>query len=131
MFETYKDKKKLELLGKHRLNYEGIRNEICVYVYEQKAIKIGEFNEAKEKQVKERIEKRNTKRREVAKQYKLLKKKRIKNRKKIRKQRKNCEVEWDIWTKSSKTLKNIRKNPKKCQKQYLRYKYLFVGVILV
>ena len=43
MFETYKDKKKLE---KHRLNYEGIRNEICVYVYEQKAIKIGDFNEA-------------------------------------------------------------------------------------
>ena len=46
MFKTYKDKKKLELLGKHRLNYEGIRNEICVYVYEQKAIKIGDFNEA-------------------------------------------------------------------------------------
>ena len=36
------------------------------HVYEQKPIKIDEFNEAEEKEVKQRIEKQKIKRREIA-----------------------------------------------------------------
>ena len=92
IFKTYKNKKKLEGLGKNLHNYEDIRNETCVY--KQKPIKIGKFNKAEEKEVKERVEKRKIKKRKVAEQNKLLKKR--KNRKKIRKQRKNCGVESKI-----------------------------------
>ena len=45
------------------------RNEISVYV--QKPIKIDEFNEAKQKVIKERVEKRKIKRTEVAENNKL------------------------------------------------------------
>ena len=47
------------LLEKNPRNYEEIRNE--TYVYEQKPVKIDDLNEAKEKEVKERIEKRKQK----------------------------------------------------------------------
>ena len=72
MFKTYKDKIKLEALGKIPQNYEGIRSEISVF--EQKPVKIDDFNEAEGKEIKERVEKRKLNRREVAENNKLLKK---------------------------------------------------------
>ena len=50
IFKTYKDKKKMEQLGKNPQNYQDIRNETCLY--EQKPIKIDYFNKAEEKEVK-------------------------------------------------------------------------------
>ena len=51
-FKTYKEKKKLEAsLGKNPDNYEEIRNETD----EQKHIKVDDFNEIEEKEVKEWI----------------------------------------------------------------------------
>ena len=83
IFKTYKDKKQLECsLGKNPENYESIRDE--TNTYEQKPINVDDFNEVKEKEVKERVEKWKQKRQEVAKKNKLLKKKKkkTKNRKK-------------------------------------------------
>ena len=71
MFKTYKDKKNIEILGKNPNNYKGVRDK--THVYEQKPIKIDEFNETEEKEVKECVEKMNIKRREVAEKNKLLK----------------------------------------------------------
>ena len=50
MFETYKDKKNNESLGKNPQNYEGVCNETCIY--EQKPMKIDDFKEADKKKVK-------------------------------------------------------------------------------
>ena len=61
-------------MGKNYHNYEEIRNETCVY--EQNPIKIDEFNETGEKEVKERIERRKQKRTKVAESNKLFFKKR-------------------------------------------------------
>lgn len=61
-------------MGKNSHNYEEIRNETCVY--EQNPIKIDEFNETGEKEVKERIERRKQKRTKVAESNKLFFKKR-------------------------------------------------------
>ena len=44
-------------------------------MYKQKPIKTDDFNETKEKEIKERVEKRKIKRREVVANNKLLKKK--------------------------------------------------------
>ena len=60
------------------MNYEGVCDE--THVYEQKPIKIDKFNEAEEKEVKERVEKRKIKRREIAEKNKLLKKRKNKNK---------------------------------------------------
>ena len=74
IFKTYKDKKQLERsMGKNPNNYESIRNE--TNIYERKPINIDDFNKAEEAEVKERVEKRKQKRREVAEKNKLLKKK--------------------------------------------------------
>ena len=74
IFEMYKDKKQLEIsLGEVPENYETIRKETSVF--EQKPIKVDDFNEIEEKEVKERVEKRKQKRREMAESNKLLKKK--------------------------------------------------------
>ena len=70
IFKTYEDKKRMEQLGKNSQNYKNIWNE--TFVYEQKPIKIDDFNEAEEKDVKERAEKRKRKRREVAEKNKLF-----------------------------------------------------------
>ena len=73
IFKTYKDKKKkkkTKQLGENLQNYESVHNEASVY--EQKPIKTDDFNEAEDKVVKERIEKRKIKRREVAKKNKLF-----------------------------------------------------------
>ena len=70
IFKTYRDKKKLDTsLGKNPNNYKEIRNE--TYVYEQKPVKVDDFNEIEEKEVKERFEKRKQKHREVAENNKL------------------------------------------------------------
>ena len=68
------DKKQLEIfLGKNPENYETTRNDTCVF--EQKPIKVENFNKIEQRQVKERVEKRKEKRCEVAEKNKLLKKK--------------------------------------------------------
>ena len=85
IFKTYKDKKKMESFGKNLQNYKDIRDETCVY--EQKPLKIDDFNEAEEKEVKKHVEKRKIKRREVAEKNKLfLKKKRQEQDKKTEQQ---------------------------------------------
>ena len=84
---TYKDKKKLGAsLGKNLNDCEEIRNE--TYLCEQKPVKVDDFNETEEKQVKKQVEKRKQKRREMAENNKLLKKR--KNKRKIRKKKKLC-----------------------------------------
>ena len=84
IFKTYKDKKQLERsMGKNPNNSESIRNE--TNIYEQKPINIGDFNKAEEAEVKERVEKRKQKRREVAEKNKLLKKKKKLRKPKLRK----------------------------------------------
>ena len=68
------DKKQLEIfLEKNPENYETTRNDTCVF--EQKPIKVENFNKTEQRQVKERVEKRKEKRCEVAEKNKLLKKK--------------------------------------------------------
>ena len=61
-------------MGKNPCNYESIRKE--TNIYEQKPINIDAFNEPEEGEVKQWVEKRKQKRREVAEKIKLLKKKR-------------------------------------------------------
>ena len=70
MFKTYKDKNNIESLGKNPQNHENVRNETDVY--EQKPIKIDDFNEAEEKEIQERVEKRKIKQREVAEKKKTF-----------------------------------------------------------
>ena len=65
-----KTRKKWNLWKKISKIYEDIGNETCVY--EQRPIKIDDFNEAEEKEVKEHVEKRKIKRRKVAEKDKLF-----------------------------------------------------------
>ena len=85
MFKTYKDKKDIESLATNPPNYENVRNETDVY--EQKPIKIDDFNEAEEKEIQERVEKRKMKQKEVAEKNKPFLKK--KNKRKTKKLKKN------------------------------------------
>ena len=79
MFKIYKDKKKLEAsLGKDPNNYGEIRNETSVY--EQKPIKVHDFNEIEEKQVKERVENRKHDASTSKQQKKDIQSKKKKNR---------------------------------------------------
>ena len=59
-------------MGKSPNNYENIRKE--TNIYEQKPVNIDKFNDSEEADVKEQVEKRKNKRREVAEKNKLLKK---------------------------------------------------------
>ena len=78
----------MELLSKNPQNYEKIRYDVLLF--EQKQIKIDDdFNETEEKEIKECVEKRKLKMREVAEKITLLKKKR--NKRKIKK-------EAEMWT---------------------------------
>ena len=61
-------------LGKNPENYETIRNE--TNKYNQKAVNIDDLNKVEETEVKERVETRKQKRRDVAEKNKLLKEKR-------------------------------------------------------
>ena len=70
----------MEMLSKKPQSHEGVSNEVSVY--EQKPIKIDDFNEIEEKEIKERVEKRKMKRREVTENNKLLKKKEQEDNKK-------------------------------------------------
>ena len=67
-------------LRKNPENCETIRNETSVF--EQNHIKLDDFNEIEEKNVKELVVKRKQKQREVAESNKLLKKKRKLRKKK-------------------------------------------------
>ena len=61
----YKDQKKLEIsLAKNLENYETIRNETSVF--KQKTIKIDNFKEIEEKEIKVWVEKQKQKWQEVA-----------------------------------------------------------------
>ena len=72
----------MELLSKNPQNYEKIRYDVLLF--EQKQIKIDDdINETEEKEIKECVEKRKLKMREVAEKNTLLKKKR--NKRKIKK----------------------------------------------
>ena len=61
------------LFEKNPQNYETIRNE--TNIYEQKLVRIDQFNDVEETEIRERVAKRKEKRREVAEKNKLLKKK--------------------------------------------------------
>ena len=63
----------MKLLGESPKNYEEISNDVLVC--KQKPIKIDDFNEAEQKEIKDHVEKRKLKRREVAEINKLLTKK--------------------------------------------------------
>ena len=105
MFKTYKDKNNIESLGKNPQNHENVRNETDVY--EQKPIKIDDFNEAEEKEVKECVEKWKIERRELAEKNKLFLKK--------KNQEENKETERELWTKPSvlnKEFKDIKEHKK-------------------
>ena len=64
------------MLDKNPKSHEVIRNEVSVY--EKQTIEIDDFDETKEKEIKERVEKIEIKMREGAENNKLLKKKRNK-----------------------------------------------------
>ena len=72
---------------KNPKKYEKAHTETCVYT--QKPIKIDDFNEAEEEEVKKRFEKMKMKQREVAKNNKFLKKK--------KKQEKTEEIKKEMW----------------------------------
>ena len=107
VFKTYKVKEKLEAsLGKNLNNYKKIRNETSAY--EQKPIKVDDFNEIEEKQVKEWVERRKQKKREETKNNKLLKK----NRSKTRNKKKQSGNDWVNLIRNLRTLRNKRKSLK-------------------
>ena len=54
IFKIYKDKKNIESLGKNPPNYKNVHNETDVY--EQKPIKIDDFNKGEENKTKEHVE---------------------------------------------------------------------------
>ena len=89
MLKTYTAKKTFESLGKNPQNYENVRYETDVY--EQKPKKAADFNEAKEKVIKEHLEKRKRKWREFAEKKELFLKKE-KNKRKTKKLKKNYGI---------------------------------------
>ena len=111
----------MEILGKSLQDYEAIRNDISVY--EQKPIKTDGFNKAEENEITGRVEKRKIKRRKVAENNKLLKKR---NLKKIKKK------ETEMFTKlreldyEFKNLKNIKKTNNNKNVKY----YFIFSIIL-
>ena len=74
-------------MGKNPVNYKSIRKE--TNIYEQKPINIDDFNESEEAEVKQQVDKRKQKRRDLAEKNKLLKKKRKAEETKI--------TEKDMW----------------------------------
>ena len=89
MLKTYTAKKTFESLGKNPQNYENVHYETDVY--EQKPKKAADFNEAKEKVIKEHLEKRKIKWREFAEKKELFLKKE-KNKRKTKKLKKNYGI---------------------------------------
>ena len=76
------------------------KNETCSF--EQKPIEIDIFNDEEEKEVKERVGKRKTKRQEVAKKNKLLKRK-----KKVEENKEDEKEMWERLRKIKKEFKDI------------------------
>ena len=111
-FKAYNDKTKAEHLGKNPQNY--LHEHDVTSIFKQKLIKIDDFDMEEEKQVKERVEERKIKRREVAKKQAAEKKKKLKITKKLKKK---CGIGSKSSTKTLRTLKNPKRNPKKCQKR--------------
>ena len=110
IFKTYKDKKQLESsLGKNPENYENIRKE--TNIYEQKPVTIAGFNKVEEKEVKERVEKRRQKRREVAEKNKLLKKKRKQEETKVKE-----KDMWKRWNELNSEFQEHKKTKKDAKK---------------
>ena len=105
----------MEMLRKNPQSHEGVSNEVSVY--EQKPIKIDDFNEIEEKKIKERVEKRKMKRREVTENNKLLKKRR--NKRTIKK-------ETEMFTRlrelnnDFKNIKEQKRNNKKMSKTIIK-----------
>ena len=108
VFKTYKDKKKIEQLGKNPQNNEN--NHAEKWVFEQKPVKTYDFNEDEEKEVKESVEKRKTKRREVAEKKQALEKK-----KRQEKNKKNEKEMWDRLKELNKEFKDIKEHKKKAK----------------
>ena len=86
-------------------NYENIRKE--TNVYEKKPVTTDDFNEVEEKEVKERVEKRRQKTREVAEQKKLLKKK-----KKKEKKQEETKIKWKRLNELNSKFKEHKKTKK-------------------
>ena len=113
MLKTYTAKKTFGSLGKNPQNYENVRYETDVY--EQKPKKAADFNEAKEKVIKEHLEKRKIKWREFAEKKRTFFKKR-------KKQKENKETEKELWNRLSelnkelKDIKGHKKSPPKKNK---------------
>ena len=98
------------MLCKNPENYEKIPNK--TNIYEQKPINIDDFNEVEENKIKERVEKRKQKRREVAGKNKQLKKRK-------RKQEETKRKEKDMWKRLSQLnveFKEIEKSRKDAKK---------------
>ena len=89
MLKTYTAKKTFESLGKNPQNYENVRYETDAY--EQKPKKAADFNEAKEKVIKEHLEKTKIKWREFAEKKELFLKKEN-NKRKTKKLKKNYGI---------------------------------------
>ena len=90
------------LFEKTPQNYETIRNE--TNIYEQKLVRIDQFNDVEETEIRERVAKRKEKRREVAEKNKLLKKK--------EKQEEFNENEAAYWKRLGKLNKQFKANKK-------------------
>ena len=60
MFKTYRDKTQIRSMGKNPSNYESVQKE--TNTHKQKPINIDDFNDLGEAKVKERVNKRKTKR---------------------------------------------------------------------
>ena len=60
MFKTYRDKMQIRSMGKNPSNYESVQKE--TNTHKQKPINIDDFNDLGEAKVKERVNKRKTKR---------------------------------------------------------------------
>ena len=101
-------------LRKNPENCETIQNETSVF--EQNHIKLDDFNEIEEKNVKELVVKRKQKQREVAESNKLLKKKEeVKEKERAMMKRRSFNKEF-------RDIKAFKKESKKFQKQNLRRK---------
>lgn len=96
-------------MGKNPINYETVQKEMNTY--EQKPINIDDFNNHKEDKVQERVNKQKAKRREIAENNKLLKKKQRSEQNKVQ--------EKDMWERLAQLntkFKNIKKPKKEAKK---------------
>ena len=99
-------------MGKNPINYEKVRKE--TNLYEQKPISIDDFNELEESSIKEQIEKRKKRKREVAENYKLLRKKQKAEENKVKEERMWARIpELNGELKNIKNAKKESKNPSK------------------